>query len=151
MRFAVKPLLGWFTVYLLATGTWQQLAPRSFYDHFPGFGLHWVDIDGPYNEHLLRDVGQGNIGLGALALTALLIGGVWLARATGLSLVVANVPHQVYHQAHLATLPSVSEQILQTCTLSFVSVTAIALAVIAFRQPVSESADSGTLDYAVRA
>jgi hypothetical protein len=49
-------------------------------------------------EHLLRDVGQGNLAVGTVALVALLTGGLWLARATGLAAVVANVPHQIYHQ-----------------------------------------------------
>ncbi|MBB2992470.1 hypothetical protein FHR72_003971 [Mycolicibacterium iranicum] len=148
MNRAVTLLLAWFATYLLATGVWQQAAPRSFYDHFPGFGLHWVDIDGPYNEHLLRDVGQGNVAMGLLALTALLIGGVWLARVTGMAVMVANVPHQIYHQAHIDILPTVTEQIMQTVTLSFVSVTAVALTVLAFRLPVSPEAKAPALTYA---
>ena len=86
-------------------------------------------------QNLLRDVGQGNIGLGMVALTALLIGGVWLARVAGMAIVVANVPHQIYHQDHLDILPTVGEQVLQTATLSFVSLTAIVLTVLAFRLP----------------
>jgi hypothetical protein len=150
MRRAVQYLLAWFAVYLLVTGTWQQLSPRSFYDHFPGFGLHWVDVDGPYNEHLLRDVGQGNIAMGLVALTALLIGGVWLARVTGMAVMVVNVPHQIYHQTHLDILPTVTEQVLQTFTLSFVSVTAIALTVLAFRLPVSPPVEMPAVSYAGR-
>lgn len=150
MHRAVQYLLAWFAVYLLATGTWQQLSPRSFYDRFPGFGLHWVDIDGPYNEHLLRDVGQGNIAIGLVALTALLIGGVWLARVTGMAAMVANVPHQIYHQMHLDILPTVTEQVLQTLTLSLVSVTAITLTVLAFRLPVSPQVETPTLSRAGR-
>ena len=87
MRTAVKSLLAWFAFYSLAVGVWQYLAPRSFYDDFPGFGRHWVDVDGPFNAHLLRDVGQGNLAFGVVALMALLTGGIWLARATGLAAV----------------------------------------------------------------
>lgn len=142
MRLATKILLAWFAAYLLITGVWQQASPRSFYDRFPGFGMHWVDIDGPYNEHLLRDVGQGNIGIGMVALTALLIGGVWLARVTGMAVVAANVPHQIYHMDHLDILPTLGEQVLQTATLTLVSVTAIALTMLAFRLPVDQAADA---------
>lgn len=132
MRLAVKMLLAWFAFFGLAAGGWQQFAPRSFYDDFPGWGRHWVSPDGPYNEHLLRDVGQGNLAFGIVALVALLSGSVWLARATGLAAVFANVPHQIYHQRHLEVLHTTSDQMLQTATLSAVTVAAIALALLAF-------------------
>lgn len=137
MRTTVKALLAWFAFFGLAAGAWQQFAPASFYADFPGFGRHWVSPDGPYNEHLLRDVGQGNLAIGTVALVALLTGGVWLARATGLATVVATVPHQIYHQANLSVLPDTSDQVLQTLTLSAVTLAAILLAVIAFRLPVT--------------
>ena len=136
MRTTVKVLLAWLAFYNLSTGAWQFLAPRSFYDDFPGFGRHWVSIDGPYNEHLIRDYGQGNVAVGVFALVALLTGGVWLARATGLAAVIANLPHQAYHQAHLDLLPTAGDQVLQTFTLSVVSLSSILLAVLAFALPV---------------
>ncbi len=135
MRLADKLLLAWFAFFGLTAGAWQQFAPRSFYDDFPGWGRHWVSPDGPYNEHLLRDVGQGNLAFGVVALVALVSGSVWLARATGLAAVIANVPHQIYHQHHLETLPTMSDQILQSATLGAVTVAATALALLAFRLP----------------
>ncbi|MGY1631290.1 hypothetical protein ACI784_06235 [Geodermatophilus sp. SYSU D01186] len=136
MRRTVTGLLAWFAVFGLTVGAWQALAPASFFRDFPGFGRHWVDVDGPYNEHLLRDVGQGNLAVGVVALVALLTGGVWLARATGLAAVVAYLPHQLYHQQHVHVLESTSDEVLQTVTLSLVSLAAVALAVLAFRLPV---------------
>ncbi|GGJ24303.1 hypothetical protein [Streptomyces brasiliensis] len=47
---------------------WQYVFPRSFYDDFPT-----VNLDPPYNEHLLSDVG----GLG-LALTGMLYFAAWV-------------------------------------------------------------------------
>ncbi len=75
MRGAVRGLLAWFTVFRLAVGGWQLMAPASFYNDFPGLGRHWVDVDGPYNQHLLRDVGQGNLAIAVVALVALVSGG----------------------------------------------------------------------------
>jgi hypothetical protein len=132
MRLAVKLLLAWFAFFGLAAGVWQQFAPRSFYDDFPGWGRHRVSPDGPYNEHLLRDVGQGNLAFGIVALVALLSGSIWLARAAGLAALLANLPHQVYHQQNLHVLPTTSDQVLQTATLSAVTVAAVALALLAF-------------------
>ena len=132
MRLAIKLLLAWFAFFGLAIGAWQQFAPESFYTNFPGPGHHWVSPDGPYNEHLLRDVGQGNLAVGTVALVALLTGGIWLVRATGLAAVIANVPHQIYHQTTVDILPTTTDQVLQSLTLGAVSVAAIALCVLAF-------------------
>jgi hypothetical protein len=139
VRATVNVLLGWFAFYNLTTGAWQSVAPRSFYDDFPGLGRHWVGVDGPYNEHLVRDYGQGNVAIGVAALVAVLTGGVWLARATGLAAVLANLPHQAYHQAHLHLLPTSSDQVLQTVALSVVSLTSVLLAVLAFAPPVGRT------------
>jgi hypothetical protein len=133
MRLAITLLLAWFAFFGLVAGGWQQFAPESFYAEFPGLGHHWVSPDGPYNEHLLRDVGQGNLAFGTVALVALLTGGIWLARATGLAAVVAGVPHQIYHQHNVHVLPTTTDEVLQTVTLSAVTASAIALAVLAFR------------------
>jgi hypothetical protein len=132
MRLTIKLLLAWFAFFGLAIGAWQQLAPHSFYTDFPGLGHHWVSPDGPYNEHLLRDVGQGNLAVGTVALVALLTGGIWLVRATGLAAVIANVPHQIYHQTAVDILPTTTDKVLQSLTLSAVSVAAIALCALAF-------------------
>jgi hypothetical protein len=86
---------------LAVTGGWAAAFPRSFYDDFPGFGRVWVAVDGPYNEHLVRDVGSLNLALAALLLAAavrttpLLVG-----VAAGANLVNA-VPHTVYHLRHM--------------------------------------------------
>jgi hypothetical protein len=135
VRRVVSGLLGFFVLFGLGVGGWQTLAPASFYEDFPGAGRQWVSVDGPYNEHLLRDVGQGNLALGVVALVALLTGGVWLARATGLAAVVAYLPHQLYHQLTLHLLETTSDAVLQTVTLSLVSVAAVLLTVLAFRLP----------------
>jgi hypothetical protein len=137
MRLAVKVLLAWFALFGLVVGLWQAVFPASFYADFPGMGHHWVSPDGPYNEHLLRDVGLGNLAVGTVALVALLSGGVWLARAVGLAVVVTNLPHQLYHQAHVSVLPTVTDQVLQSISLAAVSLAAVALLVLASGLPAS--------------
>ncbi len=132
-------------LFSLLAGIQQQFAPRAFYDDFPGFGMHWVAVDGPYNEHLLRDVGQGNLAIAVVALVALVSGGVWAARATGLAAVVANLPHQLYHQAHVSVLPTVTDQVLQSISLAAVSLAAVALVVLTFRLPAA-SATAAQID-----
>jgi hypothetical protein len=109
-------------------GGWAGLAPRSFYDDFPGFGAHWVSPDGPFNEHLVRDVGWLNLSLAlitliaAWTLTRALVGaalGAWL---------VYGIPHLVYHLNHLDMYKG-SDQILLTISLSFSPLVAAGLLV----------------------
>jgi hypothetical protein len=97
----VRVVLAVYGAGLAVTGLWAAAFPRSFYDDFPGFGRVWVAVDGPYNEHLVRDVGSLNLALAALLFVAVvrttpLLVGV----AAGVNLVNA-VPHTVYHLRHL--------------------------------------------------
>ena len=135
MRLAVKVLLGWFALFGLGIGLWQAVSPASFYADFPGMGHHWVSPDGPYNEHLLRDVGLGNLAVGTVALVALLTGVVWVARAVGLAVVVLDLPHQLYHQVHVSVLPTTTDQVLQSASLASTSLAAVALLVLTLRLP----------------
>lgn len=82
-------------------GVWAQGFPRSFYEDFPGAGRVWVAVDGPYNEHLVRDVGGLNLGLAFVAVLALVTGSVLVARAAGGAALLFGGPHLLYHATHL--------------------------------------------------
>jgi len=102
----------------LLAGVQQQFAPRSFYDDFPGFGMRWVAVDGPYNEHLLRDLGSANLALAAVILFAIAQPTAGLVRAVAAAMLVAQVPHFVYHAAHLDVLPTTLDRVMQTAALA---------------------------------
>ena len=85
----------------LVVGLWALSAPRSFYDDFPGAGRVWVAVDGPFNEHLVRDVGALNLALAFVALYALVTRSVAVARAAGGAALIYGVPHLAYHATHL--------------------------------------------------
>jgi hypothetical protein len=89
------------TVQGLLLGCWAAFAPRSFYDDFPGFGHHWVAVDGPYNEHLVRDVGSLFLALFVLTCAVLAAPTARLVRITGGSWLAFAVPHLLYHYRHL--------------------------------------------------
>src|SRR5437763_17176837 len=82
-------------------GIWATVAPRGFYDTFPGAGHHWVSAVGAYDEHLVRDVGA--LYLGSLVLLAFAF--AWLDRrlvqAALVSYAVGGLPHLVYHATAL--------------------------------------------------
>jgi hypothetical protein len=54
----------------ISWGVPAVLAPRFFFDNFPGFGRHWTAAYPPYNEHLMTDVGAAFTALGVLLLIA---------------------------------------------------------------------------------
>ncbi|HXH56767.1 hypothetical protein [Iamia sp.] len=85
----------------LVVGVWAQAFPRSFYDDFPGAGRVWVAVDGPFNEHLVRDVGGLNLALAFVAGFALVTRSVLVARAAGGAALLLGAPHLLYHATHL--------------------------------------------------
>jgi hypothetical protein len=78
-------------------GVWATLTPHGFYRDFPGIRTGWVSAVGPYDEHLVRDVGA--LYLGSLVL--LVLAWLWLDRrlvqAALASCAVAALPHLIYH------------------------------------------------------
>jgi hypothetical protein len=107
-------------------GLWAALAPESFYDSFPGAGMHWVAADGPYNRHLITDVGAMYLALVVVTAGALrrpewvrLAAAAWLA---------FGVPHWLYHSAHLG-LYGPRDQVLNEVALAGAVVLALLILV----------------------
>jgi hypothetical protein len=95
---------GWIRfglVYLAVTigvvAAWILVAPKAFYDTFPGGGTHWVSALPPYNEHLERDFGATGLGLAVLAALAAFWMERRLVQAAAIALFVAGIPHLAYH------------------------------------------------------
>jgi hypothetical protein len=110
-------IMGLFGLY---TGIQQQFLPRVFYDQFPGFGMTWVSPDGPFNEHLMRDLGGANLALTFLVFLAIARPTAYLVRGVAIATLIAQVPHFVYHALHLDLLPNTLERLLQTVSLGIV-------------------------------
>jgi hypothetical protein len=98
---ALRVLLGVLTASATTVGAWAAFAPRSFYDDFPGLGQMWVAVDGPYNEHLVRDVGALNLALAVVTVCALVTLGRSTIVASALAWLAYGLPHFVYHARHL--------------------------------------------------
>jgi heme/copper-type cytochrome/quinol oxidase subunit 4 len=60
-----------------------------------------VSADGPYNEHLVRDVGALNLALAVVTVVALIAFTRVVALAAALGWIVYQAPHLVYHLRHL--------------------------------------------------
>ena len=64
--------------------------PESFYADFPFSGRDWVSTLGPYDEHLVRDVGELNLAFSVLlAFAAILLA----RRLSRLHRAALRVPH----------------------------------------------------------
>jgi hypothetical protein len=115
-------------------GLWAAFAPRSFYDDFPGFGRHWVRVDGPYNEHLVRDFGALNLALAVVTIAA----AITLARPLVITVAIAwlawGIPHLVYHSRHLDVYET-SDQVLNVVLLAALPVLALAVLALTLRRP----------------
>jgi drug/metabolite transporter superfamily protein YnfA len=81
-------------------GGWASIASRSFYNSFPGAGHHWVSMDGPYNQHLVRDV--GGLYLSLLVVTVCALRHASLGRLAGGAWLIFSILHLAYHAAHLS-------------------------------------------------
>ena len=112
----------------VVVGTWAGFAPRSFYADFPGFGRSWIAPDGPFNEHLVRDVGALNLALAIVTIAAALTLGRALVRGVLVAWLVEGVLHVVYHARHLDPFAS-TDQVAITLSLVFVPILAVGLLV----------------------
>jgi len=124
----VRLLLWLLALGQISVGLQALFFPRSFYDDFP-FGRGWVAMDGPYNQHLVRDVGSLNLALVVLVFAALFIGTRTLARTAMVVWLVNAVPHFVYHLGHLSMDMSGGDKVAIVASLGFAALAPIVVLV----------------------
>ena len=95
---------------------WALFAPRSFFASVPWWGHLWLAVDGPFNEHLVRDVGALYLALLALTGWAVRRPERELVRLTAAAWLVFSVPHLAYHVVHL-TAYHVADRLLNVVSL----------------------------------
>lgn len=79
-------------------GVWAYFAPMHWYGTFPGFGMQWLPVLGPYNEHFAKDVGALYLALTTLsAVTFFHVGNRTLVLVTSVSYSMFNLLHLIYH------------------------------------------------------
>ncbi|WP_306361267.1 hypothetical protein [Nocardia sp. CC227C] len=139
---ALRIMLGILAFIGLLTGLWAVLAPRSWYDSFPGFGMRWVSVDGPYNHHLAADVGAFFLALAVVALAALYLMDSMVARVAGVAWAVFGLPHLLYHVTHWPDELSGVSAVLSAVSLVLIPALGVACVFVAPRErhPVPEPA-----------
>lgn len=119
----------------LVAGLWAVLAPRSWFDDFPGWAPRLVAALPPFNEHLATDAGAGLLATGVGAVVA-----AWLLRrdvvltAAGVYLVFAG-PHALWHLTHPADALTGAENALNAGFLVLAASAAVAVLVLALGLP----------------
>jgi len=94
-------------------GTWALFLPRLFYEGLPLPGRHWVSTLGPYNEHLLRDVGALYLAFAVLLAGAAIFLERRLVQVSLVAWLVSAVPHFVYHMTMLHHFPLLVDKVGQ--------------------------------------
>ena len=130
----IRLALGYLILSAGQNGAWALFAPRSFYDTFPGFGRTWVSIDGPYNEHLVRDFGALNLALAAVFLIAAITLSRPVIVAASVAALVWGVPHLIYHLFNTDAL-STSDIVASIGGLALFAGLPIALIIVSGRLP----------------
>lgn len=92
----MRPALALLAIGPVWVGIWATIAPRSFYDNFPG-PSSWVSPLGAYDEHLVRDVGAFELGLLVVTLFALVTLERRVVQAALVATVISGLPHLIYH------------------------------------------------------
>ncbi len=127
MTPTARRILLWVLVLLGSyVGLWATFFPASFYEWFPGPFGSWVADDGPYNEHLVRDVGTFNLALAAASAMATRYRDRGPAVVVAVAWIVYSVPHLGYHLQHLGHLGAV-EAVAQVIALGSTLVLAVPL------------------------
>jgi len=116
----------------LEIGVWATLAPQAFYKSFPGMGRQWVAVDGPFNEHLVRDFGALNLAMALLLLVAVVVGKRLIVITAAAAYFCWAVPHALYHFFNMQVLDT-GDQIANGVSLVFSVVIPIAVIVAAQR------------------
>ncbi len=127
-----------------SVGIWATVSPRGFYDDFPGGGRTWVAVDGPYNEHLIRDVGAWSLGMAVVLAVALWTLSRPVVITAGAAMTVLALPHAIYHARHADLIGSAGDQAVSIGGLFLAAAIGVAVLVAGLRRgPTSGVAGDG--------
>lgn len=117
------------TIVGLSLGVWAYVAPLNWYTTFPGLGMRWLPVLGPYNEHLVKDVGGMFLALGVLsALAVYYLRNRAVVVITAITWSVFNALHLIYHIGMLH-LYGPRDAVLNAVSLSLLLVASLILLV----------------------
>jgi hypothetical protein len=102
----------------LIIGVWAVLAPRNWFESFPGIDPRLIAAEPPFNAHLATDTGAGFLAMGI----ALTVAALWGRRSgIGVALIAYvsfTTPHVLYHALNSAPGLSGVENVLNVALLA---------------------------------
>ena len=117
----IKLLLFYLIIANGIPGIWALFFPQSFYTSFPnlGFGFHWIDSMGAFNDHFIRDIGAFFCALASLSVYTLY--GRFeegTIRLTAYGNLVFAVPHLIYHIIMINMFITMADKIVGISSLA---------------------------------
>jgi hypothetical protein len=134
VRWWLRAGLALLAASAVLTGVWAAVVPTAFYSSFPGGGHTWVALLPPYNEHLVRDVGDLYLGFSVLLVWAAISLRPHLVCAALVSWEASALPHALFHLAHLGGLPP-ADAITQMSALAGTALLPLVLLLVLRLQP----------------
>jgi len=117
------------TIVGFVLGVWAYFAPLNWYTTFPGMGMSWLPVLGPYNEHFVKDVGAMFLALGVLsALAVYYLANRAVIVITAASWSIFNALHLIYHVGMLH-MYGTRDLVLNAISLSLILVISLLLLV----------------------
>lgn len=119
----------------LITGAWGVLAPRHWFDRFPGWAPRLVGAYPPFNEHLAADAAAGLLAIGVAAAIAWRWRDRRVVLASTATVLAFAAPHAVFHLTHPSDLLTGGEQATNDLALVAAVIGAAVVAMAAWRSP----------------
>ena len=129
-------------------GAWARLAPRHFFDTFPGWGQRWTAAYAPYNEHLVTDLGSTFLTLGFLLVVAAALDDRPLRRTVLSGVLLFGALHLAFHATDRGSLGGAEYGASLVTLAGGVVLPAALLALDVFRSRRSRGRDGAGVDAA---
>lgn len=123
-------------------GLWALFAPHSFYDDFPAGTDGWVNQLGPFDEHLVTDVGSLFVALGVLLVLAAISLRRHFVTASAIAWLLFAVPHFLWHALNLEPLAT-GDAVANTITTAWTVVGALLILWLVRAAPLARRAETG--------
>lgn len=132
----IKFLLFYLIIANGLPGIWALFFPQSFYSSFPhlGFGFHWIDSMGPFNDHFIRDIGAFFCALASLSIYTLFRFEEGTTRLTAYANIVFSLPHLIYHIFMINMFITMTDKILGITSLAIAVIVPILILLMAGKQ-----------------
>lgn len=130
----MRALLAALSLSAAYPGAWATVAPRSFFDTFPGAGHHWTAALPAYNAHLIADVGAFYLAFALLFAWAAVRPSRELIVPVGTAFALFSALHLAFHVTHLDGF-STTDAVAQTASLAAVLVASLGAVALARRRP----------------